>query len=395
MKRLILTFLFGIVITMLKAQAPKLYIQIVSHNEPTDNLQNNLNYQIAKTKMQQMASIVNQKNVKWNVQTSDGFVFGARTDQNQNGTNIFSFLANAPYSDNIEIDPRNKNLYGRNIADQWYLLDSLGANPTHHLGGFIYYTSNPNATAIDWEQYRNPVVGTVHGNSWQCSLLTGAGSYPPHTNDLNDFGCFKPNSPSDFYNHNENQNLWCIGVGCAPVLDSLDNEQSIIDLIQGQVDSIQNGLWPQDKFYVTRIMTNQREYGPMFFTKISKVIDSLNLISSDYLQWATISESFDAFNAWRQDSGNDYSQWLCGETYNQIVNNEKTFFKIYPNPALETISFKFENDNLHELVIFSNEGKQIYSGYINNDESIDISEFSSGIYSIKVDNQNFEKLIKM
>ena len=59
------------------------------------------------------------------------------------------------------------------------------------------------------------------------------------------------------------------------------DEQSIIDQIRREVDSIQQGLWPPDRFYVTRIMTNQREYGPMFFQKIARVIDSLTPFQPD------------------------------------------------------------------------------------------------------------------
>jgi len=283
------------------AQTPKLYIHIVSHNEPSDNIESSaLTFNKFKNNALQMANIIDSKNVKWNLQTSDGFILGALKYQSAgtSSTDIFETLSNPPYNDNIEIDPRSKNKNGRNIADQWYLLDSCGANPTNHLGGCIYSTTNSILQPIDWLQYRNPIIGNIYGNSWQCSIITGAGSFPPHTNDLNDFGVFKPDTTNNFYSHNPSKNLWCMGTGCAPLLDSLDNEQDIIDLIQGQVDSIQNGLWPQDKFYVTRIMTNQREYGPLFFQKISKVIDSLNIIPSSKLQWATIGETFTAFQAW-------------------------------------------------------------------------------------------------
>jgi len=379
------------------AQSPKLYIHIVSHNEPSDNIESSaFTFNKFKNKALQMANIIDSKNVKWNLQTSDGFILGALQYQSAgtSSTDIFETLSNSPYNDNIEIDPRSKNKNGRNIADQWYLLDSCGANPTNHLGGCIYSTTNSIVQPIDWLQYRNPIIGNIYGNSWQCSIITGAGSYPPHTNDLNDFGVFKPDTTNNFYSHNPSKNLWYMGKGCAPVLDSLDNEQDIIDLIQGQVDSIQNGLWPQDKFYVTRIMTNQREYGPLFFQKISKVIDSLNIIPSSKLQWATIGETFTAFQAWQTTSGLDHSQWLCGQTTagvdNLVADNK---FSIYPNPFTNLVSIDFTENQVHKIEVLDYLGSILYSSIINANTTIDLSKFSNGIYLICIDGRT-EKIIK-
>ncbi|MBN8701692.1 MAG: T9SS type A sorting domain-containing protein [Bacteroidetes bacterium] len=396
MKRTI-TQLLILLNSLLFAQAPKLYVHIVSHNEPSDNLQTQINYTKAKNNALQMANIVDTKNVKWNLQTSDGFVLGALQYDNGGTTanDIFEILASTPYNDNIEIDPRSKNMNGRNIADQWYLLDSLGANPTHHLGGCIYATTNATLQPIDWLQYRNPIIGNVFGNSWQCSMITGAGSYPPHSNDLNDFGIFKPDTTTNFYNHNPAKNLWCMGTGCAPVLDSLDNEQDIIDLIQGQVDSIQQGLWPGNKFYVTRIMTNQREYGPLFFQKINKVIDSLNAIGSNKLEWATISEVFTAFQAWQQTPA-DYSQWLCGQTATGIVTTTllQDAFTISPNPSNGVCMVSATDFNKHEIVVYDYLGKKIMDATLTQKCELNLSNLNSGIYQLLIDGAFISRIVK-
>jgi hypothetical protein len=377
------------------AQPPKLYIHIVSHNEPNDNLQTTLNYTKAKSNLLQLANIVDSKNAKWNLQTSDGLVLGALNDQASTSTNIFSTLSSTPFNDNVEIDPRSKNMNGRNIADQWYLLDSLGANPTTHLGGCIYVTTNSAIQPIDWEQYRNPIIGNIYGNSWKCTIITGAGSYPPHTNDLNDFGVFKPDTATNFYQHNPSKNLWCLGTGCAPLLDSLKDEQAIIDLIQGQVDSIQNGLWPSNKFYVTRIMTNQREYGPLFFQKISKVIDSLNLIPSSKLQWATISETFTAFQAWQTASSLDHSQWKCGQTATGLFEEkESPSFIVYPNPSNGQYSLHFNNIASHHLKIYDITGRLIDQKNIIGDFNLNLSHQANGLYILKIDENIIKKIVK-
>lgn len=380
----------------LYSQSPKLYVHIVSHNEPNDNLQTAINFSIAKSNALQMASIIDSKNARWNLQTSDGFVLGALQYDfaGTSSTDIFETLANPPYSDNIEIDPRSKNNGGRNIADQWYLLDSCGANPTTHLGGCIYSTTNPGVQPIDWLTYRNPVIGNIYGNSWQCSIITGAGSYPPHSNDLNDFGIFKPDTSTNFYQHNPAKNLWCVGTGCAPVLDSLDDEQAIIDLIQAQADSIYNGLWPSDKFYVTRIMTNQREYGPLFFQKISKVIDSLNAIDPSKLQWATISQTFTAFQAWQQNPS-DYSQWLCGQTATSIAEIEAPqFFTVFPNPSEGLYTIRF-NDNGNYLVeIYNSIGNLVKNTTITSSGQIDLSTQPNGLYYVRTNSRLAQIIVK-
>lgn len=381
-----------------QAQPPVLHIHIVSHNEPTDNIESSLLvFNKFKNNTLKMAAIVNAKNVAWNLQTSDGFVLGALQYQNAgtSQTDIFETLANAPYSDNIEIDPRSKNKGGRNIADQWYLLDSCGANPTTHLGGFIYYTSNPSFQAIDWLAYRKPIQGNIYKNYWQCSLLTGAGSYPPHTNDLHDFGIFKPDTTNNFYHHNPDKNLWCIGTGCAPLLDSLDDEQLILDLIRSQVDSIQQGMWPQDKFYVTRIMTNQREYGPMFFSKISRLIDSLNLIPSDKLKWATIGATFESFKEWQMQTDLKYSQWQCGETFSSNENiTQDIKIGVSPNPFFDELNVYLQEEKMYEISIYNAAGVKVFSQNKTEPFSINTSAFPQGMYFLLAGG-NVMKIIKI
>ena len=392
MRRFLLLFLGWA--SFATAQPPPLYIHIVSHNEPTDTLQQPARYARAKANALQLAAIVDAKNAKWNLQTSDGFVFGARQDQSTSGTNIFSTLSAPPYDDNIEIDPRSKNFPGRNIADQWYLLDSLGAHPTTTVGGFIYYVCPPgNQNLIDWWPYTDTLAGNVYGNRVRFDLLSGAGSLEPHCNDLNDFGVFKPDTTTNFYQHNPARELWCIGTGCAPLLDSMVDEQSIIDQIRREVDSIQQGLWPPDRFYVTRIMTNQREYGPMFFQKIARVIDSLNTFPAGQLQWATIRESFDAFLNWRDTNGIDFSQWQCGQILSGLPDIGTPAFSVYPNPTFDRISFNFADRGIHQLEILSAEGRCVWFGTVSDDIPLELPSVEAGIYWLKLEDGNVTRLM--
>lgn len=401
MKPILLFILMLVSLEFVRAQSPPpLYIHIVSHNEPTDNLDAppGINYSKAKTNLMQMANLVNAKNVKWNLQTSDGMVIGAlQFDSAGTSPNdLFETLAKPPYNDNIEIDPRPKNKNGRNIADQWYLLDSIGANPTKTVGGFLWYICQPSSLQPDWWPYEDTLTGLIYGNKVKFNLLSGAGSAGAtlHCNDLNDFGIFKPDTVTNFYHHNPARNLWCIGTGCAPVLDSMDNADSIIALIKHQVDSIQLGYWPPNKFYVTRIMTNQREYGPLFFTKLTKVIDSLNVISPSKLKWATLTEMFSAFQTWQTSSGLDYSQWLCGQTVSETQNQElSTAYRITPNPFTDRLYVSFMDRQTHHMVVTDALGHAIYQNYSRSYVSIDLSPYPSGLYMVHLDNK-VEKVMK-
>lgn len=370
----------------------RLYIHLVSHNEPTDTLENPIKYAKAKTNALQMAQIVQNKQVKWNLQTSDGFVMGALQDQSSSGNNIFRQLETAPYTTYIEIDPRSKNKNGRNVADQYYLLDSLGAHPTHTLGGFIWAVCPPaQSSSIDWLQYRDTIVGNIYHNKWQCELLSGAGSLTPHCNDLNDFGVFKPDTTTNFYSHNANKNLWCMGVGCAPVLDSLSDENAIIQVIKSQADSINSGLWPQNKFYVSRIMTNQREYGPLFFSKLNKVLDSLNTYAGTKIQWASITETMTAFHQWRNSTGLDYSMWNCDHVISATDKMDETNFYIAPNPSQGNCHVFFKDTQKHSILVTDVLGNKVWS--CEKSQEVDFVIDKPGVYFVTVDQEYSQKLI--
>ncbi|MFN8277175.1 MAG: hypothetical protein U0T84_14165 [Chitinophagales bacterium] len=373
---------------------PALHIHFVTHNEPNDNYQTPANYAIAKANLTTMAKIIDSNNLRWNLQTSDGLVLGALADQATTAGNIFRTLAQNPYKDNVEIDPRYKNMNGRNIADQWHLLDSLGAQPSFHLGGCIYATTNSSLQPIDWEQYRHPIIGNIYGNSWQCSLITGAGSYPPHTNDLNDFGVFKPDTATNFYHHNPAKNLWCLGVGCAPVLSDTGDEQQVFKLIKQQVDSIQNGLWPQNKFYVTRIMTNQRDFKPAFFTKLRTLIDSLKTIPAAQLKWTTIGETFSDFQSWQTTSGQDFSQWLCGETVTGLPSWPEVVTNIFPNPASSAITLQMADNLPHEVRWMTINGVILQQSVVAENATFDLSVFPAGLLLCSIDRHRPVKIVR-
>jgi len=390
-------------------QTPVVYINFVSHNEPNENLHTNLNYQAMKTKVLQLATIIDSKGASWNLQTCDGFARGAYNNEvNPILSNVFKTLTTTPYADNIEIDPRPKTsdtiLY--NIADTWHYLDTLGCNPTQTVGGFLYYTQNQTAQPIDWWKFQDTITAkSFPWEKWKANLMWGAGSYMPHTNDLNDYGIWKPNAVSytatldSFYVHNPNNTVWYIGNGCQPInsLDSIEDINDILNPLRSFIDSVQTGLLPQNKFYVYSVTINQREFGSTLFQKISQFCDTINTWGTAKVQWKKLTEKFSLFQSWQTTSGLQYSQWNCGQSpVTGILESEMTnsYPILYPNPSNGIYQINFSDNHTHHIEIRNMIGQVIFSENMLPDESIDISNYDSGFFICSIDGNKILKLIK-
>lgn len=367
-------------------QAPAVYINFVSHNEPADNLQSPINFNNAKNKVLQLAGIINLKGASWNLQTCDGFATGAYNTEGV-ANNIFKTLAAAPFNDNIEIDPRNKNF--TNIADLYWLLDTLGANPSNTLGGFLY------SPTPDWFQYQNTIQGINHPwIKWNCNMMWGAGS-PGHSNDYNDYGIWKPDSstPAAFQKHNSKRNIWFIGNGCQPIfaLDSTENISSILTPLKQFIDSIQKGQLPQNKFYCYSITINQSHFGPTLFQKVSQLCDTINNWGTSKVVWATLSQKFSAFQTW-QTNPDDYSQWKCGQKVTNVIENNMGTIKLYPNPSNGRFKIILDDTQIHTMTVYSLLGEKIKSHTFNSNDYVNLTFLPKGIYIISIDNSGFYKI---
>lgn len=405
MKKLFLTSIAIIYTCIVFAQTPVLYINIVSHNEPGDNLQNGLKFSAMNTKVLQLADIIDAKGAKWNLQTCDGYPTGAFNNQ-PIASNIFRTLATAPYDDNIEIDPRPKTLDTNvmNIADTYRLLDTLGAKPTKTLGGFVYTTTNQSIAPIDWYKFQTNVQGKKYPwKTWKADMMWGAGSYKPHTNDLNDYGIWKPdtvsytNTLTSFYKHNPNRSVWYIGNGCQPIyaLDSTEDEQIIISAIRSFLNQIENKTVPLNKFYVYSVVINQSHFGPTLFKKISTICDSINSWDKSKIEWKKLTEKISAFQAWQKTTGEQYSQWLCNQTLGIESQIAQDNFTLYPNPTSKYINLTFDDHQTHEIKVYTMMGTLILSTQETSTWNYDFSNLASGMYFIQIDETTSKKLIKL
>ena len=391
-------------------QAPIVYINFVSHNEPNDNLHTNLNFQSMKTKVLQLASIIDSKGASWNLQTCDGFARGAWNNEvNPVLSNVFKTITSGAYADNIEIDPRPKTsdttIY--NIADTWHYLDTLNCSPTKTVGGFLYSTQNASVQPIDWWKFQDTITAkSFPWKKWKANLMWGAGSYLPHTNDLNDYGIWLPSAVSytatfdSFYVHNRNNNVWYLGNGCQPIqsLDSLESIHDILDPLRDFVDSIQNGLLPQNKFYIYSVTINQREFCPMLFQKISDFCDSINNWGSSKIQWEKLTEKYSSFQSWQFSSGLEYSQWNCGQSpttgvFETITNSES--YRIFPNPSNGLYYVEFTDNKTHIIEVFDISGNLILKKEMDANEILDLNFRNAGSYILRVDKMINKRIVKL
>jgi len=83
--------------------------------------------------------------------------------------------------------------------------------------------------------------------------------------------------------------------------------------------------------------------------------------------------------------GSHYPTWvLLSETVASVQNNNLTDFSVYPNPANNIVNIQ-SNDTVKNISIFNILGKMVYNQ--NDINSVNLSNFNSGIYLIKVETE--------
>jgi subtilisin-like proprotein convertase family protein len=68
---------------------------------------------------------------------------------------------------------------------------------------------------------------------------------------------------------------------------------------------------------------------------------------------------------------------------------------MYPNPVTDFVSFKFEDSSKLKVTLFDLLGRKVLSKILSNDTiGFDVSNLSSGSYTVQIQNENNEKLTK-
>jgi len=71
-----------------------------------------------------------------------------------------------------------------------------------------------------------------------------------------------------------------------------------------------------------------------------------------------------------------------------INNIEENLFRIYPNPVSDNLTIKINNDSYNLIEVLDMNGKLIISESITNDHKLNVSNWSKGMYFIKITNEH-------
>ena len=420
MRKAVSMFLLLGVLSM-KAQTPKLYVNIVSHNEMTNTGTyaepydtNPAFFQATADTAKKIADMVYAKGAKWNLETCQKFVFASMAQESAATSTVdvleYCNKKGGTAGAYIEIDPRYKTsnpTYTLDIADVAHMIDSTGAVASHNLGGFLCWTQSatPNPfTGQDWTLYQNVTYpGARFHKPWKAQVMWGPGSSPPHKHDANNYGIWQPTNANDsigFYSHTPSAtNAWLQGNGCSPQIpDSNVSVQWIVNYFRDITNKLQTGAYPPNKFYVASIMTNFKHYSlPNYRQRLTTVVDSMNNMLGTVV-WATISQKQAAFNAWRTANSLDYSQWNCGQAPVAAGVQEKNGNKIlvYPNPIGSEINISgLYGKSINNVFIYNLFGDLVREITLtgNEYEKINVTDLKAGCYFLAIGNQKI-KLLK-
>ena len=97
--------------------------------------------------------------------------------------------------------------------------------------------------------------------------------------------------------------------------------------------------------------------------------------------------------------GNGYYPALDLQTLSVEDNLLDVQLKIYPNPTSQSLYVSHPEMNSFGITIVDLNGKQLYSGTINKEEPLDVSNYTQGMYLVTIENtttnkKNTYKIIK-
>lgn len=180
-----------------------------------------------------------------------------------------------------------------------------------------------------------------------------------------------------------------------------------------EITGKQNAHWKlkwsatQNGYSVTDIGSS----GSPLLDNSGKIIATLSGGNSSCSNSAAFDYFGKIFYHWDQNSNDSISQlkyWLdplktntniCKSLlYDDLEDEKHDSLKIFPNPCSEIVTVKLPNNLAHKISIFNSSGQFIRTIPNNiNETAIDISNYKSGIYFFKIENNNktiCKKLIK-
>ena len=89
--------------------------------------------------------------------------------------------------------------------------------------------------------------------------------------------------------------------------------------------------------------------------------------------------------------GNGYYPALDLQTLSVEDNLLDVQLKVYPNPISQSLYVTHPEMNSFGITIVDLNGKQLYSGSINKDEPLDVSNYTQGMYMVTIEYANTNK----
>ena len=117
------------------------------------------------------------------------------------------------------------------------------------------------------------------------------------------------------------------------------------------------------------------------------------------VSWTTGEPVVGLMTAGGNQLGNGYYPALDLQTLSVEDNVLDVQLRIYPNPTSQSLYVTHPDMSSFGITIVDLNGKQLYSGTINKDEPLDVSNYTQGIYMVTIENttsnkKNTYKIIK-
>jgi hypothetical protein len=117
------------------------------------------------------------------------------------------------------------------------------------------------------------------------------------------------------------------------------------------------------------------------------------------VSWTTGEPVVGLMTAGGNQLGNGYYPALNMQALSVEDNTMDVQLRVYPNPTSQSLYVSHPELNSFRITIVDLNGKQLYSGTINKEEPLDISNYTLGMYMVTVENaatnkKNTYKIIK-
>jgi hypothetical protein len=118
---------------------------------------------------------------------------------------------------------------------------------------------------------------------------------------------------------------------------------------------------------------------------------STQINSSLKVNWSIGEPVVGLMTAGGNQLGNGYYPALNLQALSVEDNILDVQLRIYPNPTSQSLYVSHPDMSSFGITIVDLHGKQLYSGTINNDEPLDVSNYTQGMYLVTVENKETNK----